>query len=144
MLDNYKLFREAVRFQNSRCDRLEKKIAADRELAKSFVAYAKQKYNSLRLELEDARKLVQDYRMELGSVDDTAKGLRVYVLIFSRRLQLGIKTKKNYISNKPPSRRNYFDADCRRPGFRSGCFREGMQGSPLNDQATAATISKRV
>ena len=107
VLDNYKLFREAVRFQNSRCDRLEKKIAADRELAKSFVAYAKQKYNSLRLELEDARKLVQDYRMELGSVDDTTKGLRVYVLIFSRRLQLGIKTKKNYISNKPPSRRNW-------------------------------------
>ena len=70
VLNNYQLFREAVRFQESRCDRLEKEIAADRELAKSFVAYANQRYNSLRLELEDARKLAEDYRTELRSVDD--------------------------------------------------------------------------
>ena len=48
--------------QGSRCDRLEKEITAVRELAKSFVAYANQKYNSLRLELEDAQKLTEDYR----------------------------------------------------------------------------------
>ena len=70
VLENYRLFREAVRFQESRCDRLEKEIADDRELAKSFVAYANQRYNSLRLELEDARKLAEDYRTELASVDD--------------------------------------------------------------------------
>ena len=70
VLEHYQLFREAVRFQESRCDRLEKEIAADRELAKSFVAYANQRCNSLRLELEDARKLAEDYRTELGSVDD--------------------------------------------------------------------------
>ena len=34
VLENYRLFREAVRFQESRCDRLEKEIADDRELAK--------------------------------------------------------------------------------------------------------------
>ena len=70
VLENYRLFRDAVRFQESRCDRLEKEIAADREMAKSFVAYANQRYNSLRLKLEDARKLAEDYRTELGSVDD--------------------------------------------------------------------------
>ena len=70
VLENYRLFRDAVRFQESRCDRLEKEIAAYRELAKSFVVYANQRYNSLRLKLEDARKLAEDYRTELGSVDD--------------------------------------------------------------------------
>ena len=57
-------------FQEFRCDRLEKAIAADRELAKPFVAYTNQKHNSLRLELEDARKLAEEHRTELGSVDD--------------------------------------------------------------------------
>ena len=70
VLENYRLFRDAVRFRESRCDRLEKEIAADREMAKSFVAYANQRYNSLRLKLEDARKLAEDYRTELRSVDD--------------------------------------------------------------------------
>ena len=69
VLEIYRLFREAVRSQKSRCDRLEKEIAAVRELVKSFVAYANQRYNSLRLEFEDARKLAEDYRTELASVD---------------------------------------------------------------------------
>ena len=56
-----------MRFQESRCDRLEEEIAADRDLAKLFVAYANLKYYSLRLKLKNSRKLAEDYCKELES-----------------------------------------------------------------------------
>ena len=88
-----------MRFQESYSDRLEKEIATDRELAKLFVAYANQRYNYLRLELEVARKLAEDYRTELESVDEYCQEIADLRSSLFRQLQLGTKTKINSNSN---------------------------------------------
>ena len=64
----------------------------------------------------------------------TAKRLQIYLFLLQTAAARH-KDQENFqfqLHREKIGRCNHIDAGCGRPGFRSGCFQEGMKGSPLD------------